>query len=316
MILITGATGTNGIEIVKLLSRSGVPCRALIRNPQKSAMVSALPGVEIVQGDLARPESLVPALEGIDKALLCSSIGPELAEVQGNFVHAAKGAGVRHVIKISGMDAAVHSEWRFLRWHGKAEQELEDSGLAFTHLQANQFMQVYLRFQPTIASSGKFYAASKDSRVSPVDVRDIAAVAAAVLGGSGHEGKKYVLTGPEALTYTDVADKLSAATGNKVTYVDVPLEAAKKALLDGGAPEWFAEGQMEQFRFRWQGNQSRVTSTIADVAKTKPTSFDEFAREYAAYFRGEKAACELPVRLPSARAAWGATTENLDDRGP
>jgi len=301
MILITGTPGTNGTEIVKLLSRSGVPCRALVRNPQSATMLSDFPGVEVLQGDMARQESLEPALQGIDKALLCSSIGPELVEVQGNFVRAAKRAGVRYVVKFSGMDADVHSEWRFLRWHGEAEKELENSGLAFTHLQPNQFMQVYLRFKDTIASQGKFYAASKDSRVSPVDVRDIAAVAVAVLTGTGHEGKKYVITGPEALTYAEVADKISAAIDKKVTYVDVPLEAAKKALLDGGAPEWFAEGQMEQSRFRWQGKQSHVTSTIAEVAKKKPTTFDEFAREYASYFRGEKTGSELSVRLPSAR---------------
>lgn len=292
MILITGATGTNGIEIVKQLSRSGVRCRALVRNLQKAAMLTNFLGVEIVQGDLAYPESFVGALPGIDKALLCSSIGPEMAVVQGNFIQAAKRAGIRHVVKFSGMGADVHSDWRFLRWHGEAEKELENSGLAFTHLQPNQFMQVYLRFQHSIASEGKFYAASRDSRVSPVDVRDIAVVAAAVLTGSGHEGKKYVITGPEALSYADVAEKISAAIGKKVAYVDVPLEAAKKALLDGGAPDWFADGQTEQFRFRWQGKQSCVTSTIAEVAKKPPTTFDEFAREHAVYFRGERAASE------------------------
>ena len=301
MILISGATGTNGIEIVKLLSRSGVPCRALVRHPEKAATLAELPGVAIVQADLAHSESLAPALEGVDKALLCSSIGPDLVELQRNFIRAAKAAGTRYVVKFSGMDADVHSEWRFLRWHGQAEKELEDSGLAFTHLQPNQFMQVYLRFQPTIASQGKFYAASKDSLVSPVDVRDIAAVAVAVLTGTGHEGKTYVITGPEALTYFDIADKLSAATAKKVIYVDVPLEAAKQAILDGGAPEWFAEGQAEQFRFRWQGKQARVTSTIADIAKKEPRTFASFAREFAAYFRGEQSASAMTAPLPSSR---------------
>src|SRR5262249_51171719 len=199
------------------------------------------------------------------------------------------------------MDGHIHSDWRFLRRHGEAEKELEASGLAFTHLQPNQFMEVFLRFQPTIASEGKFYGASKDSVVSPVDVRDIAAVAVAVLTGSGHEGKRYVITGPEALTYSEVAEKLSSATGKKVTYVDIPLEAAKQAMLEGGALEWLAEGQAEQFRFRWQGRQSRVTSTIADIAHKQPISFDEFAREYAPYFRGEISTAAMGAPSPSAR---------------
>src|SRR5215467_2362950 len=102
MILVTGATGTNGVEIVKLLSRSGVRCRALVRNPEKISTLSDLPGVEVVQGDLSHPESLPPALDGVDRALLCSSIAPDLAELQGNFVRAAKKAGVRHIVKFSG----------------------------------------------------------------------------------------------------------------------------------------------------------------------------------------------------------------------
>ena len=270
MILITGATGTNGFEIVKLLSRMGVTCRALVRPSDKSAAFANLPGVEVAYGDFGNRETLAPALEGIDRALLISSIDPKLPELQGTFIRAARAAGVRHVVKFSGMDADVRSEWRFLRWHAEAERALEDSGLAFTHLQPNQFMQVYLRSQPTITAQGKFFAASKDSLVSPVDVRDIAAVAVAVLTGSGHEGKKYVITGPEALTYADVADKLSSAIGKKVIYVDILLEAVKKATLDSGAPEWFAEGQMEQLQVLWEGKQSRLTSTIAEVAKKEP----------------------------------------------
>lgn len=290
MILITGATGTNGIEIVKLLSRSGIPCRALVRTSEKGGALKGLPRVEVVDGDFARPETLASALEGVEKALLISSIDPKLPELQGNFIQAAKRAGVPHVVKFSGawsMGGADLREWRFARWHAEAEKLLEDSGLAFTHLQPNQFMQVYLRFQPTIAAQGKFVAACKDSKVSPVDVRDIASVAVAVLTGSGHEGKSYVITGPEALTYYEVAEKLSTAIGKKVTYVDVSMEQAKKAMVDGGAPHWFVDGQMEQYQVRLKGYQSAVTSVISEVAKKQPITFEEFARDHAVYLRGE-----------------------------
>lgn len=288
MILITGATGTNGREIVGLLSRSGVPCRALVRTPENAGALCVLPNVEIVVGDFAQPDTLAPALEGIDEALLISAIDPRLPELQGNFVQAAKRAGVSRIVKFSGMGTRFAGEWRFARWHLEAEKQLEDSGLAFTHLRPNQFMQVYLRFQPTIAAQGKFFAASRDSRVSPVDVRDIATVAVTVLTSPGHDGKTYEITGPDALTYGEIADKLSGALGKKVTYVDVPLEAAQKALIDSGMPDWFAQGQAEQYRVRWQGGQSAVTSVVGEIANKQPISFDRFARDYTPFFLGER----------------------------
>jgi uncharacterized protein YbjT (DUF2867 family) len=285
MILITGATGTNGSEIVKLLSRSGVPCRAMARTLPKSDAARALPGVEFVCGDFTDPATLAPVLEGVETALLISSIDPRLPELQGNFVAAARREGVRRVVKFSGLGADPASPWRFARWHGDAEKRLEDSGLAFTHLRPNQFMQVYLRFAPTIAAQGKFFAASRDARVSPVDARDIAAVALAVLTRPGHLDRRYEITGPEALTYSEIADRLSMALGRPVTYVDVPLAVARQAVLDSGMPEWFADGQAEQFRLRWAGGQSAVTTVIRDIARRPPTTFAEFARDHAAAFR-------------------------------
>ena len=293
MILITGATGNNGLEIVKLLSRMGVACRALVRTAEKSGVLANLPGVEVAYGDFAAPDTLASALDGIDRALLISAIDPKLPELQGNFIQAAKRAGVPYVVKFSGawtMGGADLREWRFTRWHAEAEKILEDSGLAFTHLQPNQFMQVYLRFQPTIAAQGKFFAACKDARVSPVDIRDIAAVAAAVLTGSGHEGKSYVITGPESLTYTEIADKLSAALGKKVAYVDVSLDQARKTMIDSGSPQWYVDGQIEQFQVRLKGYQAAVTTVVSEVAKKQPIAFDQFAQNHAAYFRGGQAA--------------------------
>lgn len=293
MILVTGSTGNNGREIVKLLSRTGVPCRALVRSSEKATPLAGLSGVEIVYGDFAQPDTLGAALNGVDKALLISSADPRLPELQGNFIQAAKLAGVPYVVKFSGawsMGGADLRAWSFARWHAEAERILEDSGLAFTHLQPNQFMQVYLRFQPTIAAQGEFFAAVKDSRVSPVDIRDIAAVAVAVLTGLGHQGKSYVITGPESLTYSEIADKLSAAVGKKITYVDVPLGQARKAMVDSGAPKWFVDGQMEQYQVRLKGYQAAVTRVVSELAKKAPISFDQFARDNAAYFRGEQLA--------------------------
>jgi uncharacterized protein YbjT (DUF2867 family) len=292
MILITGATGTNGIEIVRLLARSGVPCRALVRNAQKAAALAALPKVEIVEGDLADPETLAPAVEGVDKALLCSSIGRNLVELQGKLIRTAKRAGVGHTVKFSGMDAD-HSEWRFLRWHGQAEKEPEGSGLAFTHLQPNQFMQVYLRFHPTIGIRWQVLRCQQRFGNQP-------GRHPRHRGGSGPHSigpRKQEIRDhrAEALTYSAVAEKLSEAIGKKVSYVDVPLATAKTTLLDGGAPEWFAEGQAEQFKFRWQG---QTIACDSDDRSGGQTSHIRRSREHAGYFRGEETA--VPTAMPSA----------------
>jgi uncharacterized protein YbjT (DUF2867 family) len=136
LILITGATGNNGLEIVKLLSRMSVACRALVRTSKKAGVLADLPGIEVAYGDFAAPDTLAPALDGTDKAMLISAIDPKLPELQGNFIQAAKRAGVPYVVNFSGawkMGSADLREWRFTRWHAEAEKILEDSGLAFTH---------------------------------------------------------------------------------------------------------------------------------------------------------------------------------------
>ena len=129
-----------------------------------------------------------------------------------------------------------------------------------------------------------------DARIASIDIGDIAEVAIAVLTTSGHENKIYPLTGPEALTMAEVAEKLSAATGNAIRYVDVPPDEARQARLAAGLPAYLAEGLDELFAERRKGKESRVWPTIEEVFGWKPTSFDEFARRNAAIFRGEPAA--------------------------
>src|ERR1700681_3901089 len=143
MILVTGATGLNGRELVRRLSARGVALRALVRNPEKAAALAALPNVEVVAGDMARPETLPAVLRGVDRAMLISSSDPAMLEVQSNFIAAAARAGVKHVVKLSGIMPDVDSPFRFARMHGEAELKLEESGIAFTHLRAGEFMHAY-----------------------------------------------------------------------------------------------------------------------------------------------------------------------------
>jgi len=287
MILVTGATGLNGGELLRVLSGRGVAVRALVRNPAKAEAIAALPHVQLVQGDMARPETLAAALRDVDRAMLISSSAPDMLEVQSNFIDAAKKADVKHVVKLSGIMPELNSAFRFARMHGEIEQRLEASGMAFTHLRAGEFMPAYFRQVPNIVAKGAMFLPMEDARIASIDVGDIAEIAARVLTGSGHEGKIYPLTGPQALNMTEVATKLSAATGKTIRYVNVPPEDARKAQLAAGMPAYLADALFELFAERRNGKEAKVWADAEALLGRPPKSFDEFASRNAAVFRGE-----------------------------
>jgi uncharacterized protein YbjT (DUF2867 family) len=287
MILVTGATGLNGKELVRQLSARGVAVRALVRNPARAEAIAALPHVEIVQGDMAQPETLAAGLRGVDRAMLISSSDPVMLDVQSNFIDAAKQAGVKHVVKLSGIMPELDSAFRFARMHGEIEKRLEASGMAFTHLRAGEFMPAYFRQVPNIIAKGAIFLPMEEARIASIHVGDIAEIAARVLTGAGHAGRIYPLTGPQALTMAEIAEKLSAATGNTIRYVNVPPEAARQAQLAAGMPPYLADALFELFAERRNGKEAKVWPDAAALLGRPPTSFDEFARRNAAVFRGE-----------------------------
>jgi uncharacterized protein YbjT (DUF2867 family) len=288
MILVTGATGLNGKALVRHLSAKGVALRALVRSLAKAAELSSLPNVEIVAADMARPETLPGALRGVDRAMLISSSAPDMLEVQSNFIAAAAQAGVKHVVKLSGIMPELDSPFRFARMHGEIEKRLEASGMAFTHLRAGEFMPAYFRQVPSIVAKGAMFLPMENAKIASIDVGDIAEVAATVLTSSGHEGKIYPLTGPEALGMAEVAEKLSAAAGKKIRYVNVAPDDAKQAQLAAGVPPYLAEALAELFAERRKGKEAQVWPVAETILGRRPTSFAEFAARNAAIFRGEQ----------------------------
>src|ERR1700681_4598403 len=293
MILVTGATGLNGQEMLRRLSAQGNAVRALVRNPAKAETIAALPHVEIVQGDMAHPEALAAGLRDIDRAMLISSSDPMMLDVQTNFIDAARKAGVKHIVKLSGIMPQLNSAFRFARMHGEIEKRLEASGMAFTHLRAGEFMPAYFRQVPNITAKGAMFLPMEEARIASIDVGDIAAIAAQVLTGSGHEGKTYPLTGPEALSMTEVAAKLSAATGKPIRYINVPPEDARQAQLAAGVPPYLADALFELFAERRQGKESKVWPDAGILLGRPPTSFDDFARRNAVIFQGEAPSPEV-----------------------
>ena len=290
MILVTGATGLNGRELVQRLSARGVPVRALTRSAPRAAALATLPLVETVEGDLAQPATLAAALHGVERAMLISSSEPSMVEVQTNFIQAARNAGVKHVVKLSGIIPGLDSPFRFARMHAEIERRLEASGMAFTHLRAGEFMPSYFRQVPNIVARGALFLPMEDARIASIDTGDIAEVAMAALTTPGHENKIYPLTGPEALTMSQVAEKLSAATGKSIRYINVAPEDARRAQLAAGMPPYLVDALVELFEERRKGKESVVSSAVPMILGRPATSFDAFAARHAAVFRGEEPA--------------------------
>ncbi len=283
MILVTGATGTNGSELIRKLSPRGVRIRAMARKPPKAPTTLA-PNVEFVAANFDDEPSLAKALKGVDSAFLTTNSSERVESQQLCFVQAAAAAGVRRIVYLSQLHARPDSPVRFLRYHANIEAALAYSGMACTHLRPNLFMQGLLAFAPSIQSQGRFYAMAGDAKVSLVDVRDIAAVAAAALTESGHEGKSYDITGPEALTHQQLAAQISAVIGKPVEYVDVPDGSMRGTLSSYGMPAWQADGLIEDYEHYRRGEAAGLSQDVEKVTGTPPRSFQTFLDDYKQAF--------------------------------
>ena len=282
-ILITGPTGTIGRELTTMLSERGIRFRAMVRLPKDAQALAALPGAHVVMGDFNDPATIAQSLRGIERAFLLTNSSEQAEAQQLAFVAEAQRAGLRHLVKLSQLAADVDSPVRFLRYHAVVEQAIRASGMAFTFLRPNLFMQGLLGFGAMIAQ-GNFFAAIGEARISTIDIRDIAAVAATALTESGHEGKTYTLTGPQALTHAEMADEFSTVLGHPVTFVDISPETMRDALIGAGFPTWQADGLIEDYAHYSRNEASVVTSTVREVTVKSPRTFADFARDYAPAF--------------------------------
>jgi uncharacterized protein YbjT (DUF2867 family) len=281
-ILVTGATGTVGRDVVKLLSKKGAAVRAAVRDPIKARPRFA-DDVALVTFDFESEASYVGALDGVTKVFLLPPLLPNQLEVTNRLVDAAKRAGIRQIVKLSAIGVDDATQPTVIKWHAANEQHIRESGLAFTFLRPNTFMQNFITyFAPR---DGAIYLPWGDGTASFVDTRDIASVAAHVLTSDGYEGKTYTLTGPAALGIADVARILSEVVDREFKYVDVPESAARDAMLQAGIPNWLVELVMELHAINKESRWSAVTSDIEKVTGNPPTSFAQFARDHAEKFR-------------------------------
>jgi uncharacterized protein YbjT (DUF2867 family) len=283
MMLVTGASGNAGGSVLGEVLKTGKPVKAMYRSADDAAKS---PGnAQAVIADFADRTSLARALKGVDIVYLVCSPVRELVELEGNMVDACREGGVRHVVLNSAVGAEDYAK-SFPSWHRKVEDKLKASGLEYTILRPNSFMQnILVYYAPSIRGQGAFYGAMGGARTSFIDVRDIAAVAAQTLTSSSHIGKTYELNGPEALTYAEVAEKISRASGREVRYVDIPVEQQRKAMLDQGMPEWQVTALLDLQAYYTGGQGGTVDDVLAKLLGRAPKTMDAFVAEFGESFQ-------------------------------
>ena len=283
MILMTGATGRVGSKLTESLIQSGEQVKVLVRNSKKAENLQVL-GASVCLGDLNQPDHLDVALQGCDRLFSIPPNTINQAEQEIQLYQIAKLTGIRHIVKLSTVKSDLESPCQFFKQHAIAEQYLKQSGVKFTILQSNSFMQNFLWFTHEIKTKGTLSLPMEDAKTAPIDIRDVVHVGVSILKEGGHESKTYNLTGSESLSLQEIAEKLSAVIHQKITYVNASPFAFKQTLVRAGVPKWFAESVVMSWQVASQGKPT-ITDVIAKIGKQQPITFDEFAWDYQAAFR-------------------------------
>jgi uncharacterized protein YbjT (DUF2867 family) len=285
MIYVTGGRGWYlGRELVQALTRSGHRVRALVGSPEEGKALQA-ENVEIVVGDCETPSTFAHTLDGADVAMMITRNSLKFLEMEMNFINAARAARMGRVVKLSALGADANDETQVKRAHGQAEEFLKQSGLEWTILRPHFFMQNVLWFADEIRSRGTLSLPMKSARFAIVDYRDIAAVAARCLTQSGHEGRTYTLSGPELLSFYDVAVKLSRALGVPVRYNDIQPDEFRDLLISLGRPAWHAESITRSYVLMSRAATEELSADVEHVLGRRPTPFDKVAEDYARLLR-------------------------------
>ena len=275
MILVTTA-GKVGSEAVRLLAQREVPVRVLVRDADK-AKALADAGAEIAVCDLAVPASIDEAMAGVTSVVLVS---PAVPAQELNVVASAARAGVGHVVKATSK-ASADSPIARRRWQAEIEAGLAASGVPHTLLRSNAYMHNVLALAPAIARTSGFGSSAGKGRIGMVDARDVAAVAASIAASPArHAGQTYWLTGPELISYYDVAAVLSGLLGRTITYRDLTFDHDKEAMIRAGIPEQIAEMNAQAATLTADGDAAWITDDVTSLVNRPARSFDEFAADY------------------------------------
>jgi uncharacterized protein YbjT (DUF2867 family) len=279
--LITGATGNIGSLVVKRLIDRGERPRIFVRDSQK-ASARYQDQVEIFVGDLENPETLKPALEGVN-ALLLLTAGNNLATHDEMAAKAAKAAGVARLVKLSSYDAREQNCGTGV-WHAQGESAIRITGIPWAFVQPSGFMSNALLWASFIRSNGAFRTATGNGKVAFIHPDDIADVVTEALLSEAYLGESLPITGPEALSYAEMASKIGSVIGRSVRFQSISEEEARQQQISRGVPSPMVEAHLSIFRAIREGRLTTVTDTVERVLRRRPLTFDQWAKENAGAF--------------------------------
>jgi uncharacterized protein YbjT (DUF2867 family) len=278
--LITGATGDVGSKVVDLLIQRGEHPRIFVRDAH-TAQLRFGDRVDVFVGDLSDPTTLRPALEGVDKLFLLNS-GPHIPELDAMAANLAKEAGVLHLVKLSSMD--VEHGLAIGAWHERGEAAIRASGIPFTFVQPTGFMSNLFAWAPSIRSEGIVRASTGDGKRAFIHSGDIAAVACKALSTRIYEGQSLPITGPEALSFAEVAARIGASIGRHLTFQSISDAEARQRYSRTGASIEETEAHVSLWRAIREGRLATVTDNVERILGRKPISLNQWLTENAATF--------------------------------
>lgn len=282
-VLVIGATGRVGGELVKLLSGNGADVRAAARKPLIAQ--SKFPNtVECVEFDYDKPETFAPALAGVEKIFLSVRPGDNHSDKAAiPLIDEAVKVNVKQIVTLTAM-GVEQDETFMLR---VLEKYIEASGIPFTHLRPNWFMQNFDSgpMFAEIKATGALHLPAADAKISFIDARDISAVGFRILSEPDHEGKAYTLTGKEPLSYFQALEKISLAAGKEYSYIPITEDVARASLVKAGVPDDLIERWADFHNKVRQGFCAPVSAEVENILGRDPISFDQYANDYVGSWR-------------------------------
>jgi uncharacterized protein YbjT (DUF2867 family) len=286
MILITGATGKSGSATASTLNDLGQNYRALIRNPEKQEELKAL-GAEIVIGSIEDNQSLVKAMSGVEKVLILLPNSENQLALETQIVDVAVQNGVKHIVKVSSIEATPDATSPIPKLHLEVENYIKASGLEWTMVKPNFYMQNLLASATTIKEQDKIFLPMGEGKTGMIDTRDVGKVIAKVLSEEGHSSMNYEITGPEILSFHDVAEKFSNVLGRKIDYVDMPMVAYKEILSKFLTNQWHLDSVIDLFEGIAEGGIENKTDAYKELMGEQPKSLEEYIKEHAFIFNSQ-----------------------------